>query len=145
MDDEVFEDYDRELELALYKEYRDVVGQVQGFGEFGGAHVRLAPAVRRDHAPIGLRCVEDGGEDGGRIGVAALAEGLSAGLTAWVLSDPDPDAAWCALLFGSQPMPPAPLYLLSGGGSAAACIASAVPASSQNAWIEMRGIGRARF
>ena len=26
MDDEVFEDYDRELELALYKEYRDVVG-----------------------------------------------------------------------------------------------------------------------
>ena len=27
MDDEVFEDYDRELELALYKEYRDVVSQ----------------------------------------------------------------------------------------------------------------------
>lgn len=27
MDDDVFEDYDRELELALYKEYRDVVGQ----------------------------------------------------------------------------------------------------------------------
>ena len=27
MDDEVFEDYDRELELALFKEYRDVVGQ----------------------------------------------------------------------------------------------------------------------
>ena len=26
MDDEVFEDYDRELELALYREYRDVVG-----------------------------------------------------------------------------------------------------------------------
>ena len=25
MDDEVFEDYDRELELALYREYRDVV------------------------------------------------------------------------------------------------------------------------
>ena len=29
MDDEVFEDYDRELELALYKEYRDVVSQFQ--------------------------------------------------------------------------------------------------------------------
>ncbi|GAA1847889.1 DUF2469 family protein [Microbacterium koreense] len=29
MDDEVFEDYDRELELALYKEYRDVVRQFQ--------------------------------------------------------------------------------------------------------------------
>ena len=27
MDDEVFEDYDRELELALYREYRDVVRQ----------------------------------------------------------------------------------------------------------------------
>ncbi|MBN9169829.1 MAG: DUF2469 family protein, partial [Microbacterium sp.] len=27
MDDDVFEDYDRELELALYKEYRDVVSQ----------------------------------------------------------------------------------------------------------------------
>ena len=26
MDDDVFEDYDRELELALYREYRDVVG-----------------------------------------------------------------------------------------------------------------------
>ena len=26
MDDEVFDDYDRELELALYREYRDVVG-----------------------------------------------------------------------------------------------------------------------
>ena len=25
MDDDVFEDYDRELELALYREYRDVV------------------------------------------------------------------------------------------------------------------------
>ena len=29
MDDEVFEDYDRELELALYREYRDVVSQFQ--------------------------------------------------------------------------------------------------------------------
>ncbi|GAB2507725.1 DUF2469 domain-containing protein [Microbacterium petrolearium] len=29
MDDDVFEDYDRELELALYREYRDVVGQFQ--------------------------------------------------------------------------------------------------------------------
>lgn len=27
MDDEVFEDYDRELELALFREYRDVVRQ----------------------------------------------------------------------------------------------------------------------
>ncbi|MGU7616652.1 DUF2469 family protein, partial [Klebsiella aerogenes] len=29
MDDDVFEDYDRELELALYREYRDVVSQFQ--------------------------------------------------------------------------------------------------------------------
>ncbi|MGF3055458.1 DUF2469 family protein [Microbacterium sp. YY-01] len=29
MDDDAFEDYDRELELALYREYRDVVGQFQ--------------------------------------------------------------------------------------------------------------------
>lgn len=27
MDDDAFDDYDRELELALYREYRDVVGQ----------------------------------------------------------------------------------------------------------------------
>ncbi len=27
MDDETFDDYDRELELALFREYRDVVGQ----------------------------------------------------------------------------------------------------------------------
>ncbi|CAN5344948.1 DUF2469 domain-containing protein [soil metagenome] len=27
MDDDEFEDYDREVELALYREYRDVVGQ----------------------------------------------------------------------------------------------------------------------
>ena len=27
MDDDVFDDYDRELELALFREYRDVVGQ----------------------------------------------------------------------------------------------------------------------
>lgn len=27
MDDEDFDDYDREVELALYREYRDVVGQ----------------------------------------------------------------------------------------------------------------------
>jgi len=27
MDDEDFDDYDREAELALYREYRDVVGQ----------------------------------------------------------------------------------------------------------------------
>ena len=27
MDDDEFDDYDREVELALYKEYRDVVGQ----------------------------------------------------------------------------------------------------------------------
>jgi len=29
MDEEAFEDYDRELELALYREYRDVVLQFQ--------------------------------------------------------------------------------------------------------------------
>jgi len=29
MDDDVFEDYDRELELALFREYRDVVLQFQ--------------------------------------------------------------------------------------------------------------------
>ncbi len=27
MDEDEFEDYDREVELALYKEYRDIVGQ----------------------------------------------------------------------------------------------------------------------
>ena len=27
MEEDEFEDYDREVELALYKEYRDVVGQ----------------------------------------------------------------------------------------------------------------------
>lgn len=27
MDEDEFEDYDREIELALYKEYRDIVGQ----------------------------------------------------------------------------------------------------------------------
>ena len=27
MDEEAFDDYDRELELALFREYRDVVGQ----------------------------------------------------------------------------------------------------------------------
>jgi hypothetical protein len=27
MDEDEFEDYDREVELALYREYRDVVGQ----------------------------------------------------------------------------------------------------------------------
>ena len=27
MDEEDFDDYDREAELALYREYRDVVGQ----------------------------------------------------------------------------------------------------------------------
>lgn len=29
MDEDAFEDYDRELELALYREYRDVVSQFQ--------------------------------------------------------------------------------------------------------------------
>lgn len=29
MDEEDFDDYDREAELALYREYRDVVGQFQ--------------------------------------------------------------------------------------------------------------------
>lgn len=29
MDEEAFDDYDRELELALFREYRDVVGQFQ--------------------------------------------------------------------------------------------------------------------
>ncbi len=29
MDDDVFDDYDRELELALFREYRDVVSQFQ--------------------------------------------------------------------------------------------------------------------
>lgn len=29
MDEDAFDDYDRELELALYREYRDVVGQFQ--------------------------------------------------------------------------------------------------------------------
>ena len=29
MDEDAFDDYDRELELALFREYRDVVGQFQ--------------------------------------------------------------------------------------------------------------------
>ena len=29
MDEEAFDDYDRELELALFREYRDVVAQFQ--------------------------------------------------------------------------------------------------------------------
>ena len=29
MDDDAFDDYDRELELALFREYRDVVSQFQ--------------------------------------------------------------------------------------------------------------------
>lgn len=54
--------------------------------------------------------------------VAALAaEGLSAILARWA-SDGTPEGAWCAALFGTQAMPPAPLYLVSGGGSALAVI-----------------------
>ncbi len=53
---------------------------------------------------------------------ALAAEIVSPSLTAWAGSDGGEDAQWCALLFGTQSMPPTPLYMLSGGGSAAAVI-----------------------
>jgi hypothetical protein len=40
MDDEGFDDYDRELELALYKEYRDVVSQFVRDRESGASTSR---------------------------------------------------------------------------------------------------------
>lgn len=58
------------------------------------------------------------------VGATALAEGLSAVLAPWAASDGGEDGAWCALLFGTQSMPPTPLYLISGGGSASALIAA---------------------
>lgn len=58
------------------------------------------------------------------LGATVLAEGLSAVLAPWAASDGGEDGAWCALLFGTQSMPPTPLYLISGGGSAAALIAA---------------------
>ncbi|MBI5211216.1 MAG: DUF418 domain-containing protein [Elusimicrobia bacterium] len=73
------------------------------------------------------------------LGMTAAAEALSAGLTAWVLSDQDEDAQWCALLFGTQSMPPTPLYLVSGGGSALAVIALCLLAAERFAgspWLE---------
>ena len=36
MDDDDFEDYDREMELALYREYRDIVGQFRFVVELPG-------------------------------------------------------------------------------------------------------------
>lgn len=57
----------------------------------------------------------------GGLAATFAAEALSAALAGWA-ADGTADGDWCALLFGTQSMPPAPLYLVSGGGSALAVI-----------------------
>lgn len=75
----------------------------------------------------------DWGERRARVGLAGAglalalsAEAASAVLSGWAASDGTPDGDWCALVFGTQSMPPSPLYVLSGGGSALAVIGLAL-------------------
>ena len=58
------------------------------------------------------------------LGILAVSESLSRILMPWAASDGTAEAEWCAQLFGTQSMPPAPLYLLSGGASALLVIAA---------------------
>lgn len=58
------------------------------------------------------------------LGLIVASETASLVLAPWAASDGGEDSAWCAQLFGTQSMPPAPLYILSGGGSALAMIAA---------------------
>ncbi len=60
------------------------------------------------------------------LGLALIiaSESASRVLAPWAGSDGTLEAAWCAQLFGTQSMPPAPLYVISGGGSALAVIAA---------------------
>lgn len=61
----------------------------------------------------------------GGLAATLAAEALSAALAGWA-ADGTPDGDWCALLFGTQSMPPTPLYLVSGGGSALALIGACI-------------------
>lgn len=61
----------------------------------------------------------------GGLAATLAAEALSAALAGWA-ADGTPDGDWCALLFGTQSMPPTPLYLVSGGGSALAVIGTCI-------------------
>ena len=57
----------------------------------------------------------------------------------WAASDGGDAAEWCAQLFGTQSMPPAPLYLLTGGGSALAVVAACLEIAERFAgrrWLE---------
>lgn len=60
------------------------------------------------------------------LGLIVVSEMVSRVLAPWAASDGGEDALWCAQLFGTQSMPPAPLYLLSGGGAALAMIAASL-------------------
>jgi uncharacterized membrane protein YeiB len=60
---------------------------------------------------------------GGGLAATILAEAASHLLTAWMLARfPDVDPTDIRDLFGTAPMPPTPLYLLSAGGTAVALI-----------------------
>lgn len=67
----------------------------------------------------------------GGIAVAVAAEVASPPLMAWAASHGGEEAEWCALFFGTQSMPPAPLYIASGGGSALALIALCLEAADR--------------
>ena len=54
MDDDDFEDYDREMELALYREYRDIVGQFRFVVETE-RRFYLANAVNVDTRHMGAK------------------------------------------------------------------------------------------
>lgn len=56
--------------------------------------------------------------------IAAAAELASRVLSAWAAAGGGDEAERFALLFGTQAMPPTPLYLIAGGGTAVAVIAS---------------------
>ena len=58
MDEDEFEDYDREVELALYREYRDVVGQFTYVVETERRFYLANEVERRVHTDGGRTVVE---------------------------------------------------------------------------------------
>lgn len=103
-----------------------LAGMVLGRRGWGGRRARLGLAA-------------------GGLALTVAAEAASAVLSGWAAADGTPDGDWCALVFGTQSMPPSPMYVLSGGGSALAVIglsleaAAAFPAARALALVRAAG------
>ncbi len=111
MDEEDFEDYDREVELALFREYRDVVSQFRYVVESVVVDPSVAAAVATVCTADGSRLVlPNAGPDGSDV---VIDDEYTSGRSEWDMRL-DADGAW--RVYSSTPIGVAATEDVCGAG-----------------------------